>query len=57
MQKSALEMVKAWKSRRGNVPKEARAYKISHSYDVKDLLIGYQWVLQMAINEIWSGIN
>ena len=57
MQKSALKMVKAWKSGRGNVPKEARAYKISHSYDVKALLIRYQWMLQMAINEIWSSIN
>ena len=39
------------------VVKEARAYRIGHSYDVRDLTAKYQLVLQLAINLIWKNIS
>ncbi len=36
--------------------KEARAYKIKHSYKVGDLITRYQWILQLAIDYIWENI-
>ena len=57
MRNLSLQTVRLRESKRGKVPRKARAYKISHSYDIRDLLIRYQWMLQMAINEIWDSIN
>ncbi len=57
MQNLVLGKFNAKKNRHRNAPKEARAYKISHSYDVRNLLISYQWALQMAINEIWRNMS
>ena len=39
------------------VMKEARAYRMGHSYDVRDLTAKYQIVLQLAINLIWKNIS
>jgi len=41
----------------GVVVREARAYRIRHSYDVRDLTAKYQIVLQLAINLIWKNIS
>ncbi|MCD6490699.1 MAG: RNA-guided endonuclease InsQ/TnpB family protein [Candidatus Njordarchaeia archaeon] len=37
--------------------KKARAYKIKHSYNVKDSITRYQWILQLAIDYIWENID
>ncbi len=36
--------------------KEARAHKIKHNYNVRDLITRYQWILQLAIDYIWEKI-
>jgi len=38
-------------------PKEARAYRIKHNYDLGDLITTYQWILQLAINHVWENIS